>query len=123
MKLDQTPDKMIYLQLVDWILDNILLDVFREGEQIPSVTELSVTFQINHLTALKGIGILTDEGILYKKRGIGMFVSEGAKEKIHQHRKNAFMESYVQKTIEEAGKLGITKEELISMIEGGYKNE
>lgn len=59
---------------------------------------------------------MVDEGILYKKRGIGMFVSSGAKEKIMERRKEEFYDNYIKKLLAEAARLGISQEELLRMI-------
>jgi DNA-binding transcriptional regulator YhcF (GntR family) len=67
--------------------------------------------------------VLVDEGILYKKRGLGMFVSAGAKKKILEKRRNSFYEEYVQSLLEEAAKLEISKEDIVKMIVGGSKIE
>ena len=75
-------DKSIYLQISEMIEDEILRDIIKEEEQVPSTTELSKFYKINPATAGKGINLLVDKGIIYKKRGIGMFVQAGAKEQI-----------------------------------------
>ncbi|SCZ76379.1 GntR family transcriptional regulator [Pseudobutyrivibrio xylanivorans] len=110
-------DKSIYLQISEMIEDEILRDILREEEQVPSTTELSKFYKINPATAAKGINLLVDKGILYKKRGIGMFVCEGAKEKIQETRKTSFYENYVKKIISEAKLIGIDKAELKKMID------
>lgn len=119
MLLDFDSDKPIYLQLAESIEDDILKGIFLEEAQILSTTEISVNLKINPATALKGINLLVDEGIIYKKRGVGMFVSLGAKEKILQKRKKGFYDSFILPLLGEATKLRITKEEIIKMIEGG----
>lgn len=78
MKIDFGSQTPIFLQLSQGLEDEILSGVYREGEQIPSITELAASYKINPATALKGINLLVDAGIVYKKRGIGMFVSQGA---------------------------------------------
>ena len=80
-------EKSIYLQISEMIEDEILRDILKEEEQVPSTTELSKFYKINPATAAKGINLLVDKDILYKKRGIGMFVQAGAKEKIMEARK------------------------------------
>ena len=70
-------------------------------------------------TNTKGVNILVDEGVLYKKRGIGMFVSAGAKEAILSRRKNEFYDNYVKKLLEEAASIGLGKEEVIQLIQSG----
>ena len=110
-------DKSIYLQISEMIEDEILRDIINEEEQVPSTTELSKFYKINPATAAKGINILVDEGILYKKRGIGMFVNEGAKERIQQSRKSSFYENYVKKIISEAELIGLSKADLKRLID------
>ena len=109
-------DKSIYLQICEMIETEILRDILREEEKVPSTNELAKLYAINPATAAKGVNILVDEGILYKKRGIGMFVSTGAKEQILDKRRGNFYESYVKGMIEEAKSLGISRQELADMI-------
>ncbi|WKY42866.1 GntR family transcriptional regulator [Eubacteriaceae bacterium ES2] len=122
MKLNFDDNRPIFLQIAEGIEDGILTGVFKEEEQIPSITEISVTYQINPATALKGINILVDEEIIFKKRGVGMFVRSGAVLKLEEKRKNEFFENYVKKMITEAVKLKISKQEIIAMIGRGYLN-
>jgi DNA-binding transcriptional regulator YhcF (GntR family) len=96
---------------------DILREILCEEERVPSTNELAKRYTINPATAAKGINLLVDEGILYKKRGIGMFVSEGAKAQIIEKRKNAFYDDYVKGLLEEAKSLGISREQLIHMIQ------
>lgn len=123
MEIQQSNEKTIYVQLADWIIDEILAGTYGEEEQIPSVADISGLFKINHITAMKGIGLLTDSGILYKKRGIGTFVSTGAKEMIREKRKEEFEDKYVSPMVREAKKLNIVKEEIESMIESEYEKQ
>lgn len=110
-------DKSIYIQISEMIEDEILRDILREEEQVPSTTELSKFYKINPATAAKGINLLVDKDILYKKRGIGMFVQAGAKEKIMEARKKSFKETYLKKLITEAKLIGITKNDLKRLID------
>ncbi len=123
MELNGSSDKLIYQQLADWLEDEILAGTFPEECQIPSVAELSANFKINHVTTLKSVALLTDVGIIYKKRGIGMFVAEGAMNRIREVRKKDFYKDFVLKASDEAKKLGISLEELTDMIERGYGDE
>ena len=118
--LDFSNDKAIYLQLAEAIEDAVLSGAYDEETQIPSTTEISVNYKINPATALKGINLLVDSGVVYKKRGLGMFVSTGAKDKILDKRKVTFLESYVTTLISEAKKLSISKKEILDMIERGF---
>jgi GntR family transcriptional regulator len=119
MLLDFKSEKPIYIQLAEAIEDDILKGIFEEESQVISTTEISVNFKINPATAGKGINLLVDEGILYKKRGVGMFVSTGAREKILQKRKESFYEGFVLTLLEEASKLNISVDEVVKMIERG----
>jgi DNA-binding transcriptional regulator YhcF (GntR family) len=112
-----TDDKSIYLQISQMIETDILRGILLEEERVPSTNELAKLYTINPATAAKGVNILVDDGILYKKRGIGMFVSTGAVEKIRGRRKQNFYEVRLAELLTEAKSLGITKEELIQQIE------
>lgn len=121
MKIDFEDERPIFLQIAEQIEDGILSGAFQEETQIPSTTEISVNYKINPATALKGINLLVDGGIVYKKRGLGMFVSTGAVKMIRGKRKEEFFENYITKLAGEAKKLGLTQEEIVSMIERGFK--
>lgn len=110
-------EKSIYLQISEMIETDILRGILLEEERVPSTNELAKMYTINPATAAKGINILVDEGILYKKRGIGMFVSEGAKDKIKEARKKSFKDNFVMALVQEAKGLGLKKEDIVSMIE------
>ena len=114
-----TQEKSIYLQIAEMIETDILRDILLEEERVPSTNELARLYAINPATAAKGVNILVDEGVLYKKRGIGMFVSAGAKEAILSRRKNEFYDNYVKKLLEEAASIGLGKEEVIQLIQSG----
>ncbi len=111
-----TQEKSIYIQIGEMIENDILRDVLLEEERVPSTNELARLLTINPATAAKGINLLVDAGILYKKRGIGMFVASGAKQQIMKRRREHFYEDYVKSLMAEADSLGITKQELVAMI-------
>ncbi|MDR5659050.1 GntR family transcriptional regulator [Serpentinicella sp. ANB-PHB4] len=121
MHLNFNSEKPIYLQLAEAIEDDILKGIFSEESKVVSTTELSVNLKINPATAGKGINLLVDEGILYKKRGVGMFVAKGAKEKILNKRKKNFYNGFIIELLEEARKLNISNDEIIKMIEGSER--
>ena len=114
-----TQEKSIYLQIAEMIETDILRDILLEEERVPSTNELAKLYAINPATAAKGVNILVDEGVLHKKRGIGMFVSAGAKEAILSRRKNEFYDNYVKKLLEGAAGIGLGKEEVIQLIRSG----
>lgn len=107
----------IYLQIAQLMENDILKGVYQEEEQVPSTNELARMFRINPATAAKGVNLLVDEDILYKKRGIGMFVATGAVERIRQKRKGAFYENFVKTLVSEAKSLAIGHQELLEMIQ------
>ena len=116
MKLILNEDEPIFIQISKAIEDEILIGSIKEEEQVPSTTELSRLYNINPATVLKGMNILVDKNILYKKRGLGMFISSGAKNTIKLLRKESFKNKIIKNLIEEANKLEINKEELLEMI-------
>ena len=111
-----TEDRSIYLQISQMIETDILRGILLEEERVPSTNELAKLYTINPATAAKGINLLVDAGILYKKRGIGMFVAAGAAEKIRARRKQEFYDIRLTELLSEAASLGISKEELIREI-------
>lgn len=120
MKLNLDQEKPIFIQIADGIEDGILTKAFPEESQIPSITEFSVKYKINPATALKGINLLVDEGIIFKRRGVGMFVSKGAVSQLQKKRQDQFFNNYISKLIDEAKRLNITSGEIIAMIERGF---
>jgi len=116
MKLALDDIKPIYVQIAEGIEDDILKGILPEEDQVLSTNQFAIMFQINPATAAKGINQLVDEGILYKKRGIGMFVAAGARKQLVEKRKKEFFNEYVMKMILEAEKLGITREDIIQML-------
>ena len=111
--------KPIYIQIAEHIEDEIIKGDLPEESQVPSTNQFASFFQINPATAAKGINLLVDQGILYKKRGIGMFVAEGAQEKLMAKRRDQFYEQYVVTMMQEARKIGITPNQLADMIRKG----
>jgi len=123
LHLNFQDERPIFIQLAEQIEDAILSGAFPEETQIPSTTEISVTYKINPATALKGINLLVGNGIVYKKRGVGMFVATGAVNLLLQKRKKEFTEKYVNSLVKEAKRLNLSKEDILSMIERGFENE
>ena len=120
MKIDFGSQTPIFLQLSQGLEDEILSGIYREGVQIPSITELAASYKINPATALKGINLLVDAGIVYKKRGIGMFVSQGALQLLKEKRQDEFFQQYVLPMVQEAKRLSIQPETLRDWIERGF---
>lgn len=106
----------IYLQISQFIENEIINNRLAKNDKVPSTNEFSKSMNVNPATAGKGLNELVVQGILYKKRGLGMFVTEEAKKIILNKRKNYFMKELLPDFIIEAKQLGISKEELINMI-------
>ena len=112
-----TGDGPIYQQLADHIAEGIMAGTHPEGSSIPSTNEYAVFFQISPSTAAKGVNLLVDQGVLYKKRGFGMFVADGAGDLLRQTRRAEFRADYVVPLVHEARLLHIDREEIGAMID------
>ena len=123
MHINPNIEKPIFIQIAEQLEDSIITGVFPEETKIPSTNEISALLNINPHTVLKGMNLLVDEEIIYKKRGLGMFVKEGAVEKIRRKRQGLFYNQYIAAMIAEASKLKMTKEEIIALVERGYEDE
>src|SRR5680860_1374515 len=105
----------IFVQIAEQIEGQIVDGTMPEESQVPSINELAAFYRINPATALKGVNVLVDAGILYKKRGIGMFVAAGAQEQLKSTRRDKFSSEYVRPLLAEAEKLGIDSTQLSQM--------
>ena len=106
----------VFMQIMEIIENDIITGAYKTDDLIISTTQISRVYSVNPTTAVKAISKLTDAGILYKKRGIGMCVAKGAREKITKRRKDAFLNKSIDALIAEAKTLGITLDELIGVI-------
>jgi len=106
----------IFVQIAEQLESQIVDGSMREETQVPSINDLAAFHRINPATALKGVNLLVDAGMLYKRRGIGMFVAEGARDRLVAARTNAFQDTYVRPLVAQARALGITPEQLAQMI-------
>jgi len=109
--------KPIFVQIAEQIENDIIDGVYPPETQVPSTNEFAAFYRINPATAGKGVNLLVDEGVLYKKRGIGMFVSDVARERLVAKRRDAFREEYLRPLLAEAAKLGIGPDQLSNMIQ------
>jgi len=106
----------IFVQIAEQIAGQIVDGTMPEESQVPSINELAAFHRINPATALKGVNLLVDDGVLYKRRGIGMFVADGARDTLVARRREAFGAAYVRPLLAEASHLHITPEQLADMI-------
>ena len=107
-------DKPIFLQLAEQLEDGILTGAFPEEGQIPSIPEYASTYKINPATL--------DAGLLYKKRGVGMFVAQGAQEALRQRRSEAFYQDYIVTLVHKAKGLNLSLEQLTALLKKGYQH-
>lgn len=121
MNFDETSHLPLFQQVAEQIEEAILSGAFKENQQIPSTTEVSRQFQINPATVLKGMNILVDKQIIEKKRGIGMFVKQGARQILQAEKREYFFNQEISQLILEAKRLNISLDELVSQIERGYQ--
>ena len=113
----------LFVQIAEQLADDIVDGVLAEGARAPSANELAAFYRINPATAAKGINVLVDEAVLEKRRGIGMFVASGARERLRARRRKRFAEQYLDPLLAEARRLGIDTDTLISLIRGpGWHN-
>src|SRR5215470_3313212 len=102
----------IFVQIAERIENDILAGELPEEAQVPSTNQFAAFYQINPATAAKGVNLLVDQGILYKKRGLGMYVAPGARAKVLEKRREEFFERYIVPVLQEAAKLGISTEQV-----------
>ncbi len=107
---------LIYQQIAAMLEHDILRSVYQEEEQVPSTNELARLYRINPATAGKGLNLLAADGVLYKRRGLGMFVAPGAAERILEKRKAAFLDRYIRPMVREGRSLGLERETLMAMV-------
>jgi GntR family transcriptional regulator len=117
---DGTP---LFVQIAEQLADDIVDGTLAEGARVPSTNELAAFYRINPATAAKGINLLVDDGVVEKRRGIGMFVAAGAQEQLRAGRRKRFAEQYVDPMLAEANRLRIDTDTLVSLIRGpGWHN-
>ncbi len=116
IQMDST--KPIYIQIAEWIENEIIADRFIQDCKVYSQYQLAELFNINPATAAKGLTLLVEDKILYKKRGLGMFVTPEAKAMILDKRKNETLTSLAEELVREAKRLLVTEEQLIELIRG-----
>ena len=114
---------LIYQQIAQLLEDGILRGEYPPETPVPSTNELARAFNINPATAAKGVNRLVEEGLLYKRRGIGMFVAPGALEALRKKRREAFAGTQIQSLVREAKRLGMNRQELLDLVERQAEEE
>jgi len=111
----------IFLQIAEQIENSIIDGSLAEGEQVPSTNELAAFHRINPATAAKGVNQLVTDGVLHKRRGIGMFVTTGARGLLRERRRARFAVQFVDPLVAEARKLGLALDDLRDLVEVSWK--
>lgn len=106
----------IFAQIADRLTDEVADGTLSEGERIPSTNELATFHRVNPATAARALSVLVDEGIAEKRRGVGMFVAAGARERLMRVRRRQFADSYVRPLVTEAHRLGLGRQELLALV-------
>src|ERR1700733_8814125 len=106
----------LFAQIAERLAEEIADGGLAEGERVPSMNELAAFYRINPATAAKGLNLLADDGLLEKRRGIGMFVASGARKQLLAQRRKRFAAQYVEPLITEAARLGIGDDELVALV-------
>ncbi|MDV6379157.1 GntR family transcriptional regulator [Sporosarcina sp. GW1-11] len=114
-------EKPIYLQIAEWLEKEIIDGTLKADDKVYSQYQLAELFNINPATAGKGLTILLDAELIYKKRGLGTFVSSNAREKLLEKRKDFTLRRLVRELLDEAKLLGIEEQQLIRLIESERK--
>lgn len=109
--------KAIFMQIADYILDNILAEKLKQGDKIQSVRELAATVQVNPNTVMRTFNYLQEEGIIFNKRGIGYFVAEDAYEKTRDLKKTDFLDKYLPEVFRQMRLLKMEFQDLKSAFE------
>ncbi len=113
----------LYQQIADQFEAGILSEAFAEGEQLPSTTVMARAYQLNPATVLRGFNLLVTAGLIEKRRGIGMFVCAGARQKLAAREQATFAETHVRTLVDAAKALGLGKEALLAAIEKEWEHE
>ncbi|QOR72646.1 GntR family transcriptional regulator [Ruania alkalisoli] len=106
----------IYVQIADQIRSDIVAGRLQDGDQVMSTTQYAQTYRINPATAAKAFTELAGDGVLHKQRGIGMFVAEGARERLRSARRESFLADRLTPVVQEARELGMSTDELLNHI-------
>ena len=120
MRFSDSSSTPLFQQVADQISDLILTGAIGEGEQVPSTTRISTAYRLNPATVLKGMNILADQGLLAKKRGQGMFVAEGARQRLRAQRAKGTLTRLATQLADQARLLGLSRDDLVTLVKGAY---
>ncbi|MCF8612220.1 GntR family transcriptional regulator [Gordonia sp. HY285] len=109
--------RALFQQIAENVSDSIIDGSLAEETRAPSTNELAAFYRINPATAAKGVNMLVDKGVLYKRRGVGMFVSAGARDLLRRERQESFADHFIEPLLNEADRLGLTPDDLVTLIQ------
>ncbi|MDR0248583.1 MAG: GntR family transcriptional regulator [Oscillospiraceae bacterium] len=109
-------DDKVYVAIARELEDDILSGVLRAGDAVPSTHQAAERFSVNPATAARGVTLLFERGLLEKRRGVGLFVTEGARDAVWERRRSEFREKAIPAVVAEAQKLGVSRQELLAML-------
>lgn len=112
----------LFVRIAEQLAADIVEGSLAEGARVPSSNELAAFHRINPATAAKGINLLVDDEVLEKRRGIGMFVATGARDRLIAERRKRFAEQFVDPLLAEAKRLGLDTDDLVSLIKGSSRD-
>ena len=118
MSIDFNNTQTIWMQIVDWVFEQILTAAWKPGDKAKSVRELAVMFEVNPNTVMRSYDYLQNNEIIFNKRGVGFFIAEDATEKIIAIRKKQFLEMEVPAFVKNMRLLGIDIQEIVEMAKG-----
>ena len=116
-------DDLLYRQIAKTLEDGILSGAYADDDPVPSTNQFARLFAVNPATAARGVNELVEAGILYKKRGLGMYVCPGARNKLIATRRRQFEREIMGAFIQEARRLDISREELVRLIAEFHEEE
>lgn len=118
MSIDFNNTQTIWMQIVDWVFEQILTAAWKPGDKAKSVRELAVMFEVNPNTVMRSYDYLQNKEIIFNKRGVGFFIAEDATDKIIAIRKKQFLEMEVPAFVKNMRLLGIDIQEIVEMAKG-----
>ena len=114
MEFDDT--RPIYVQIADKVREAVLGEGFREEERIPSIREMAVETEVNPNTITRSYGLLQDQGIIYNRRGIGYFITEGARQKVLSIMKKDFVENELPRVFRKMRALDLSIDDILNIF-------
>ena len=121
MKIEFDSDTPIYLQIAERLRQAILAEDIQEGEAIPSVRQISVEHNLNPQTILNATQLLLNDNLIEKRRGLGMYVKEGARDQLREEESRRFKQEEIPALVNRARLLNISQEQLLKIVEANFK--